>query len=364
MGGSIQKHRERYCAVIYWNGKHERFWRHPDLPDLPIKDYAIAKSLLELIQTDIRRKNFKPEHYRPDSPISLSVFADKWLSLSTACKNTKKVYRHGINIVIQHFGAEFNITKFNHSLLLEFYGTLDRYSGDTRYKIMSGLKTMLRFYQADMPSYVLPKFPPLSQPVREETAWLTKDEQDRVLSSIVERHRPIFIVMMEYGLRPQEATALRWDCVKDGSIVFKRSHSEYNLMEHTKTGAIRIEKLTTRAAIAIKQAASMPTKKGWVFYHNEQGSHYDNKILNRLWKKACCDSEISPIGLYEAVRHSLGCQLAEEGYPIDFIQDVYKHTSIKTTRRYAKRDRGQIADALENRGKVIEFNRKEMNAHE
>ncbi|MFA5324252.1 MAG: tyrosine-type recombinase/integrase, partial [Smithella sp.] len=59
------------------------------------------------------------------------------------------------------------------------------------------------------------------------------------------------------------------------------------------------------------------------------------------------------------VRHSLGCQLSDEGFSIDFIQDVYKHTSIKTTRRYAKRQRGMISAALENRGQVVAFKKSE-----
>ena len=159
---------------------------------------------------------------------------------------------------------------------------------------------------------------------------------------------------MEYGCRPQEATALRPDCITENKIIFRRSHSEYELKETTKTGAkgIRIEDITTRAAGALKSARQWPSFKGWIFCHNQRGSHYDNKILNKIWSEACDQVGIN-IGLYEAVRHSLGCQLADEGYSIDFIQDVYKHTSIRTTRRYAKRQRGMISTALENRGKVI-----------
>jgi integrase len=177
--------------------------------------------------------------------------------------------------------------------------------------------------------------------------------------------------MMEYGVRPQEATALKWDCVTGGKVIFKRSHSEYQLREQTKTGAIREERITTRAAEAIKAAKivserdpesdeagsngdSTPVKAVWVFTKNDRGCHYDSKALNRIWKEACGKVDIE-IGLYEAVRHSLGCQLADSGYSIDFIQDVYKHTSIKTTRRYAKRQRAMISEALENRGIVIPF---------
>ena len=133
------------------------------------------------------------------------------------------------------------------------------------------------------------------------------------------------------------------------------------LRETTKTGAIRIEDFTTRVAKAMLEVGKMPqSKHGWVFYHNDKGSHYDNKKLNQIWRDACGIVGVE-IGLYEAVRHSLGCQLADAGYSLDFIQDIYKHTSIKTTRRYAKRNRSMISDALENRGTVIPITRKVRN---
>jgi len=182
----------------------------------------------------------------------------------------------------------------------------------------------------------------------------------KVLEAIPERHRPIFIVMMEYGLRPQEATALKWDCVdfEKNTITFKRSHSEYVLRESTKTGVIRSERITQATQDAIELARKFSMFRGYVFVHNDRGSHYDNKTLNRIWKMACQEVHIQ-IPLYEAVRHSLGCQLLDMGYTKDFVKDVYRHTSIKTTERYAQRRRSMIADALENRGKVVEFRKQE-----
>lgn len=43
------------------------------------------------------------------------------------------------------------------------------------------------------------------------------------------------------------------------------------------------------------------------------------------------------------------------GVTIDMVQDGYKHTSSKTTRRYAHRKRSVIADLIEKRGQVVEF---------
>lgn len=337
--------------AVYWHGKTEWFWRSTNGD--PLFDKRQANKLLGLIQSDIGYDNFDPRTYRPDSPLSVAEYSKMWLEATTACDNTKKVYRNAIKHVISFFGGDMDIRRFSHSKLLLFQKSLNL-SEAGKYNVLSALKTMLRFYKKDVPSFVLPTFPPLSKRPPETTAYLTYEEQQTVLAAIAERHRPIFIVMMEYGCRPQEATALKWDCVSDKQIIFKRSHSEYRLRETTKTGAIREERLTTRAKEAID---GLVRSSIWVFTKNDRGSHYDSKCLNRIWKQASTSVGIE-IGLYEAARHSLGCQLADSGYSIDFIQDVYKHTDIRTTRRYAKRQRAMIGEALEQRGRVINFERK------
>ena len=358
MGGHVYFHvPAKRCRVsIPYDGRQEVFWKVKINGQwIPIWDKKTGTKLLSLMQADIDKGCYDPRTYRPDSPLSIKEFSDSWLKTSSATKNTKKVYRNAVNHAIEHFGADFDIREFTHSKLLIFQQSLNL-SGSAVYNILTALKTMLRFYQKDVPTFVLPIFPPLTKPEPESTAYLTFDQQQSVLGAIPERHRPIFIIMMEYGLRPQEATALKWDCVTDTHITFKRSHSEYELRETTKSGTkgIRVERITTRAQEAIALSKRFPSFAGWVFCHNTRGSHYDNKILNKVWRTACSEHGIN-IGLYEAVRHSLGCQLADEGYSIDFIQDVYRHTSAKTTRRYAKRQRGMISDALENRGQVVAF---------
>jgi len=347
MGGSIHKQGDRFRISIYWRGKTEWF---SEYNGEPIRHPKTAQKVLGKIQAEIDARTFDPLAYRPNSPLGLEVYSDVWLKASSACANTKKVYRHAIKKAVEYFGKDQDIREFTHSKLILFQQSLTL-SDDGKYNVISALKTMLNFYRKDVPSFILPTFPPLTKHEPETTEYLTFEEQQTVLAAIPAIHRPIFTVMMEYGVRPQEATALKWDCVTGERIIFKRSHSEYRLRETTKTGAIRDEKLTTRAKEAIE---SCKKDSVWVFVKNERGSHYDSKALNRIWKNACQASNID-IGLYEAVRHSLGCQLADAGYSIDFIQDTFKHTSIKTTRRYAKRQRAMIGDALENRGKVIEF---------
>jgi len=356
MGGHVFYHApaKRCYVSIPFNGKQEKFW---EWKGLPIWDKRTGQKMLSVMQADIDKGTFDPRTYRPDSPLSVKEFSKIWLDAADITKNTKKIYRNAIKKVMddEGFGENFDIRNFTHSKLLAFKNSL-QLSESAKYNVLTSIKTMLRFYKKDVPSFIMPEFPPLAKPEPETTIYLTYEEQERRLLRIPERHRPIFIIMMEYGCRPQEATALKTDCVTEHQIIFKRSHSEYELRETTKTGTkgVRIEDITTTATEALKSARRWPSFQGWIFSHNNKGSHYNNKILNKIWRESYRDGD-TKIGLYEAVRHSLGCQLADEGYSIDFIQDVYKHTSIKTTRRYAKRQRGMISKALENRGKVIEI---------
>lgn len=354
MKGYVRWHEpaKRHYVGVYWQGKEERFWRYLGEP---LYDKRTATKLLSKIQTDIDNGCFDPRYYRQDSPLSIAEYSKVWLETSDTCKNTKKIYKNAIDKAIAYFGKDHDIREFTHSKLDSFKQSLSL-SNDAVYNVMGALKTMLKYYKKDFPTFALPSFPKMSKQGKDQTAYLTFDQQENVLHAIPERHRGIFIMMMEYGIRPQEATALKWDCVSETHITFKRSHSEYELRETTKTGTqgIRVELITSRAKEALRYAKANPSFHQWVFCHNQRGSHYDNKILNKLWKQACAEVGIQ-IGLYEGVRHSLGCQLADAGYTIDFIQDVYKHTTNKTTRRYAKRQRSMIADALENRGKVIQL---------
>lgn len=360
MKGHVYYHApaKRCYVSIPFNGKEEKFWKvNINGNWMPIWDKKTGQKLLSLMQNEVDKGTFDPRAYRPNSPLSIKEFSATWLADSEACKNTKRIYRNAVKKIMDHkdFGPEFDIRGFTYTRLLSFKNSL-RLSESGKYNVLTALKTMLKVYKKDVPSFILPEFPPLTKPEPETTKYLTFEEQQKVLEAVPDRHRPIYTLMMEYGIRPQEATALRWDCVTDTHVTFRRSHSEYELRETTKTGTkgVRVEGLTTRAAQALQDAKQWPSFRGWVFCHNQRGSHYDNKILNRIWREACEQVGVK-IGLYEAVRHSLGCQLADEGYSLDFIQDVYKHTSIKTTRRYAKRQRNMITAALENRGKVVEF---------
>lgn len=155
---------------------------------------------------------------------------------------------------------------------------------------------------------------------------------------------------MEYGLRIGEVCALKKDCITDNEIIIKRSFSNGELRETTKTGRTRTYIITAKTRSILSNVVSF----GDFIFTQDGKNPYKPKRLNKIWNSVCQNIGVT-IELYNAVRHSLGCQLMDEGQSIELVRDILGHTSTNMTRRYAKRNPAQIQNALNNRGKVIKF---------
>lgn len=73
---------------------------------------------------------------------------------------------------------------------------------------------MLRYAWRNEDIQSVPPFPTLTYELP-EIDYLEFDQQEKVLSEIPARDRPIFYFMQEYGVRPGEARALRIACSMD-----------------------------------------------------------------------------------------------------------------------------------------------------
>jgi len=155
--------------------------------------------------------------------------------------------------------------------------------------------------------------------------------------------------MMEYGLRPGEARALKWDCISEDEIMIKRAFSENQLVGCTKTGKVRKYGITPYVRDVLKTIVR--SISGFVFIR-EDGKPYTSKNLNKVWHEACGRVGIK-IKMYNAVRHSLGCQLLDEGKELELVRDILGHTRSDMTRRYAKRSSEVITSVLSDRRKIV-----------
>ena len=373
MGGSYHYHAaaKRFYIDLWWQGKRYRIWNDDGKP---IWAEQTASKLLSNIRYEIDHGTFLIKSYLPDSPVSLKKLSKEWLKVLSVAPATKKFYEKAIGHAIKYFGEDQDIRKFHHSQLQTFYNDLPL-TVKGKYHVLNTLKTMLRFAYQDEIIKKVPPFPKLPQGQKDAIKYLTYEEQQRVLSFIPDRHRGVFELAMEYGLRIGEVCALQWDCVTDTEIIIKRAMSDGKLRESTKTGRERRYGITERAN-KIFNGRSKSRGGKYVFTRadskhsdsrkvdagpggssckivecNDGGLAYTWKSLTCWWRSATKKAGIT-INLYNGIRHSLGCQLMDEGVEMEMVRDVLGHTSTNTTRLYAKRSSASVTNVLSFRGRL------------
>jgi integrase len=351
MSGSCHYHApaDRWYVSVYWQGKRHKIWKYDGEP---IWAEQTATKLVNRIRTEIDDGTFLIKAYLPDSPVTLKAISKAWFKALSVAPATKKFYEKAIGHSIDYFGEDQDIRKFHHSQLQTFYNELPL-TVKGKYHVLNTLKTMLRFAYQDEIIKKVPPFPKLPQGKKDSIKYLTYEEQQRVLSHIPDRGP--FEFGMEYGLRIGEICALQWSDITDTEITIRRTMSDGKLRQNTKTGRIRAYGITHRAKTILRDAKrkSMETSIRPYVFTRDDGKPYTWKSLTCWWRSATKKAGIT-INLYNGIRHSLGCQLMDQGVEMEMVRDVLGHTSTNTTRLYAKRSSASVTNVLQFRGANLE----------
>lgn len=349
MGGSVlhDKKTGHWYIQVRWENKTERIFTLEYRGKwFPFESKRHADKILAVIQDEIDNDIFNPASYKKNSPLALAQYIESWLPLADVIRNTRKRYKSYANHLIRFFGAEKDIRKITMKDILGLKLNLEEsaYSKKTVYHILNTLKTMLHFALANGDLKYLPPFPKLKNPIKTHIEYLSIEDQQKVFNEIPERHRPVFELCAEYGLRPQEVRALKKDAITDTHIIIMRRFSEYDLLEGDKTGNVRPYFKTERAKEILKSAA--PSFSDLVFTHNGR-SAYDEKILNKIWKEACNKVGIN-IKMYNGLRHSRAGQMLDAKYPLELVSELLGHSKLQMTRdMYGRVSQARIKEALE-----------------
>lgn len=357
MKGSVLYHAPARRYYIQWYPV--KIYRHPVTRE-PFWARKSAERVLEKMRFEEDAGTLILKSYMPDSPLTISVVSTDWLRAFCGTEATRKFYKKMIGDAIKYFGGDFDIRSLTYSRLQIYYNELP-FTVRGKYHRLSTLKAMLNFARKDGMIARIPPFPALPQGLKHEIRYLTKAQQEKVLSFIPDRHRGIFEFAMEYGLRIGEVCALQWDCVTDTEIIIKRAMSDGKVRESTKTGRSRVYGITDRARAILDKQQLVRVLSPYIFIRPEGrsiegisnvGLPYTWKSLTRWWRTATKKAGIH-LNLYNGIRHSLGCQLMDEGIELEMVRDILGHTSTNMTRRYAQRAIPIMTKVLEFRGKIL-----------
>lgn len=339
MSGSVHFQNNRYFVSVYWDSKRYKIRKYNGEP---IWHERTAAKLLSIIQGEIDDGTFLPKSYLPDSPVAIGPYAAQWIKSLSVSPATLKFYKKEIKHAVDYFGTDADIRKFTFSKLQTFYNELPL-TIKGKYHVLNTLKTMLRFAYQDELIGKMPPFPKLTQGAQQEIKYLSYEQQQTIISNIPEQDRSIFEFAMEYGLRIGEVIALQKDCISDDEVTIKRAMSEGELRNATKTGKIRRYGLTSKAKEILSR---QPLSLSPFVFNQKNGKPYTWKVLTLRWRSACKTSGID-INLYNGIRHSLGCQLMDEGVEMEMVRDILGHTTTTMTRRYAQRSKTSMTNVLE-----------------
>jgi integrase len=285
----------------------------------------------------LRRFGYHPEKWGKDASFQFNKVMDTWIknsNVSPEWLRQRKLFAK--RKFIPYFKSR-DIRTIQSVHIMEFYTFLKSKGFSSHYlsSLMKELHAFLNFNKKSLKEF--PDFPKIT--VQEPAIkWLTSKEQDRVFQHIPKQDLPIFEFMRRYGCRINEASGLL-----KANVHLENSPSYVVLA--TVLGAMGQLKPTTKTG-RIKVLPVIPELK-WLFEGANDSEFvfakkfkggwipYSNKMLNTLWNRANRVSGVTTINLYNAMRHSFGCQRLNQGFSRDEIKTVMGHTSTKTTERYA-----------------------------
>ncbi len=217
-------------------------------------------------------------------------------------------------------------------------------SAKTRKHALTAIMTFLRWLHRrgdlaqlpDAPSILVDEHAP---------ALLSAETRDRILHSIPEDARGVFLAMAYMGLRPGEARAVSGSAYRDGNLTVSRAAKDNRTegrVAGTKTRAVRrlpvdpdvaawIERYVPKTDL-IADRALFPNPRG-----HTASKRWSPSAIDRTWHRACVQAvgrQIAP--LYEATRHTFATLALNSGVEQHIVQKFLGHRDPRTTERYAK----------------------------
>lgn len=199
---------------------------------------------------------------------------------------------------------------------------------------------------------ISPKFKMLPGEKRRERV-IRPDEEILYLSVATEPLHSVVVVLIDTGLRPEEAFRLRWD-----AISWTNGRNGTLLVTHGKTPAARrVLPMTPRVRCILEtrwQSAGKPTE-GWIWAAPTKSGHIEPstlkkkhaKVFETLAAKAKLESAktVKRFVLY-SLRHTFLTRLGESGCDVWTLARIAGHSSIRMSCRYVHPSEDAVLEAM------------------
>jgi integrase/predicted RNA-binding Zn-ribbon protein involved in translation (DUF1610 family) len=224
-------------------------------------------------------------------------------------------------------------------------------STGTRRSIIRALGTFLWWLRSFKIITVDPVVPTVEGPPAKKRKAITVEVQNYYLSLIPEIHQDIFGFGFETGLREGELAAIM---VKDintetWELTVQRTYTSGNkIHDRTKGRHDDIVPLSDRAIEIVKKNLQDKLPDAWLFLNQLTGRGYLPQRIYDYW----VEFTKSPITFHDACRRSFCTQLAKQDVHPKKLQQLMRHSDIRTTFKYISLDSSDLTEIVNNRTKT------------
>ena len=182
--------------------------------------------------------------------------------------------------------------------------------------------------------------PPSNQTIK----YLSTTQVEKLLSKIdILRDKAMFTLIYLYGLRISEATGIRLSDLRlnDNRIYIRASKSgisgEQVLTKQAKKYLIPYleERSETSRRKKINGVRTSYSDRSDILFLSKKGGRLDNSQVFRLFKSYATKARIPEDKRHAHVlRHSIAVHMAEDGVPVEYVQQHLRHRKIDNTMVY------------------------------
>jgi integrase len=347
-------------VMIYWKGKHRRFYRYRDGEPL---NFQRAMKMLTEINHAINSKTFNPVDWIVDSKARrFDNQVMMWLNetedevkAGALAPETLRTYK---SYVENHFNKFFGKSDVREIRFEEVNG-FKRFLGqrvciNTRKRIIGALHIFVMWMLRNgiIKEHIV--FPKVEG---EDVVRKAVDiqSQEEILKLIPEAHRDIFEFGCETGLRPNELCAIQVGDINFSNRIAIIQHGYSGTVFHNNTkGKNKLPIVLSDKAynIALKNSKDkLPS--AFLFTNPKTGKGYPLHTLDIIWAKYVGRA----ITKNEVMRHSFVTHLFEMGLPAEIVQVFSRHRDKSSLKNYVHISPVKLRDVVNNRGKVIVMER-------
>jgi integrase len=314
---------------------------------MPCQTEEMANVLLRDIRSEIDKGVFNPKRYKRQRPLHLEEYAEQWLKNIVVSAGTLHDYKNSLyNHILPVLGNEF-LPDINYDKLRKLQTSIKR-AIKGKYNTMGCLHKLLKDAKSAGHISQMPEFPGFKgkeSVVPPPIEWIEDVDQWRIINHIPVEDRPIFIFMKITGCRTGEARAFRWIDIRKDHIVFEKTIGYDEKVKEVK--GRKAQPFPKTDALDALLESLTKTDLTFVFLNPRTKKPY-TKHISKIWNKACTAAEVKKVRLYNAMRHSFGCQMLNAGIDKSMVQRLLRHTDPKMTDRYAEYSTSALKIALDN----------------